>query len=717
MMKFDINSLEFDETETTPTWHNRLTGVLTSMLLHCAMLICLAFMVFSEGSPVSDVFDFRASRADSDDLVDLLSLEVISESLEAPQNAEPLFADLPSEIDTKLESQDWSDDLRPEMKRHQMATLASLAGSISVSSASTPADRNESLFKRMTEMRGGKSYDGPLLKTPKDGVRQSQNAMDAVSGILGQLGEASDHDGPVWILWVMDASISLVEDRQQLAPLVRDFYDKLKVSKKPGAYPWPTTAVFAYGRGVMPLGINKGMPKPSEIASTLINVPIDESGIENVMTAVTSAVGSVPFKNRDTRIEVVVWTDESGDDLYALETAILSCRRRNARVHVVGPLSVFGMRKGLQQFTLPQPFNRPILLPVDRGPDSAFPERAQLPYWYESRDINWANGAAIIPANLGGQNFGGPHRQRLLAPSGPYGLTRLALATGGTFTSINRPGDIASATRDELFDYMPDYRSATEIANDIDQFPLRRAVIEAAALSDTVQYWPPQMDYPTLPSDRFPYRSVGLYLTPQRFAKRLPNDLEESVEGLRGAQMMIEQAIQIMTLRSNGKAGFESESGETAAELAFDEVSLEHVTPSEYYHETSPRWQAWYDLNLGRLLAHSVRIREFVLQCEYLSTRDARAMMTQKGFNVLRMVPSNVLKGDQQSASRRTAAVQLLNRVVKNHPDTPWGDLARWELAHPVGVEPSFSMRPPPRRIVTPVPRMPAQPRPTLPKL
>lgn len=186
-----------------------------------------------------------------------------------------------------------------------------------------------------------------------------------------------------------------------------------------------------------------------------------------------------------------------------------------------------------------------------------------------------------------------------------YGLTRLALATGGTFTAINRPGDIAAATREELFEYMPDYRSLREIAYDIDR----------------------------------------------------------------------------------------------------------------YYQEQSPRWKAWYDLNLGRLLAHSVRIHEFILQCEFLAGPQARVMMLDQGFNQLQMKPSQEMKGGPASVTRTQTAVKLLERVVREHADTPWGDLAAWELEHPVGVEPVLSVRPPPRRVGPMVPRRPPPLRPTLPLL
>lgn len=720
------DSFYTDESDQSVSLGNQLAGVFTSMVVHCVLLILLSVVVLPQSKLATDSIRLDAGYAEADSSVDLVSLEMADSSQddllfmldEIPRaDTEMLLKDLQSQQDAQVDVSDLLDQIEGDTLKQPDSSeaIADMSDLKATSAKLKSKNRPRSAVELMTTVsREGKSFNGPLLKDPKDGVRQMRTTDEAAQGVLDQLREASDHNGQVWILWVMDASISLVDERQQLAPIVKNFYDELKVSKKPGAFPWPTTAVFAFGQGVVLLGVNTGQPKPLEIANTLINVPIDESGTENVMTAVASAVASVPIKNRNTRIEVVVWTDESGDDLNALEDVILLCRLRNARVHIVGPLSVLGMRKGLQQFTLPPPYDQPILLPVHRGPDSAFPERAQLPYWYESSDIDWGNGP-IIPANLGTKNFGGPHRQRLLAPSGPYAITRLALATGGTFTTINRPGDIAAATREQLFDYMPDYRSALEIAYDIDRYPLRRAVIEAAALTGTAEYWPPRMSYPTGLNTQFPFRSIGLYQTPQTFAQQLPAELQVSVERLRRAQIVIEQAIQIMMLRFNYESYVDTQSSDGETVVSLHEVSLEQVTPSEYHQERSPRWRAWYDLNLGRLLAHSVRIHEYMLQCQILASPQSRTLMLSQGVNQLTLTSSAEMRGGPISVTRVRTAAKLLERVVRDHADTPWGDLATWELEHPVGVKPVLSVRLPPRPVVG-IP-LPPQPRPALPRL
>ena len=45
---------------------------------------------------------------------------------------------------------------------------------------------------------------------------------------------------------------------------------------------------------------------------------------------------------RDKQLAIVIWTDESGDDVTNLEDAIKVCREQKVAVSVVGPSSVLG---------------------------------------------------------------------------------------------------------------------------------------------------------------------------------------------------------------------------------------------------------------------------------------------------------------------------------------------------------------------------------------
>jgi hypothetical protein len=97
---------------------------------------------------------------------------------------------------------------------------------------------------------------------------------------------------------------------------------------------------------------------------------------------------------------------------------------------------------------------------------------------------------------------------------------------------------------------------------------------------------------------------------------------------------------------------------------------------------TNLRWQAGYDLALGRVLAARARTEGY-----NAILAKAEQGLTFKDPNndtwVLRSadeisVGSNIEKMAKQ-------AKELLNQVVEQHPDTPWALLAKRELRDPMG--------------------------------
>jgi hypothetical protein len=701
---------------------------LTSLLVHCALILFLGvFIVLPElrnnGGSLSlsaaaiapnsnELVSFDMMPEIADQQLESMS-PVQSQSLEAspPELSVQVSIDVPEALNIESTTAIPIDNVGNEVAKASVEK--------STIDSRPKQNRQKSVVSWIPTMsKKGIKVQEALLVTPKDGVSQIASASGAADSVMEKLRGSIGQAGPVAIVWLMDASLSLVEERRQLAPQVYSFYESLKANAV-GSKIRPKTSIFAFGQNVVPVQRNLDFLDSKEVANAIHSLPIDETGNENVLSALSLAIGSIPNIPSNLRIEVVIWTDESGDDLAMLEDAIQLCRYRNARVHVVGPLSVFGMEKGLQQFTLPEPNRWSVLLPVKRGPDSAFPERAQLPLWHESQDVDWGSDT-LIPAEQSAQNLGGPHRQLLLAPSGPYALTRLALATGGSYTALNRAGDLAAAGREQLFDYMPDYRSGWEIAYDIDKYPLRRAIIEAAALTGTINYWPPQRAYPSNVYNRFPYNSYVFYVPPTQFPRELKQQLAINVQRLLPAQKGIEQAIELM-LQSIGTNYENSSSGEAvpskstvSSKSKTEEMSAEFVTSLAYQDEKSPRWRAWYDLNLGRLLCHSVRIAEYIERCIKLSEPESTRSMLDGGINSITLNASPQILGGVESVNRAQTAIVLLERVIKEHPNTPWSDLATWELQSALGIEVSTTTIPPP--VVTRMP-LPAQPRPSLPRL
>lgn len=264
--------------------------------------------------------------------------------------------------------------------------------------------------------------------------------------------------GNLLVVWLLDASISLVDEREAVAQrLERVFAELGELGSLQGDM--LVNAVLGFGLDTRVL-----LPpsnRPAEIVRAIRDVPIDDSGVENVFSAVIESVNRYKsLKSRqDRRLMIVVWTDEAGDDNERLEEAIKACQRLAVPVFTVGPSSVFGRRKGIQMYRHPED-GALYPIEVDRGPEAAHFERLRVPYW-----------------------FGGPQFEEISAGIGPFALTRLAVQTGGAYF-INDPQEQrAGYSLETMRRYMPDYSSAASCARAVQQSPLRKAVVRAAEVT------------------------------------------------------------------------------------------------------------------------------------------------------------------------------------------------------------------------------------------
>lgn len=90
-----------------------------------------------------------------------------------------------------------------------------------------------------------------------------------------------------------------------------------------------------------------------------------------------------------------------------------------------------------------------------------------------------------------------------------------------------------------------------------------------------------------------------------------------------------------------------------------------------------PRWQAGYDLAIGRALAVKVR----------METYNAMLAMAKRGLklkdpknNTFRLEPNDSIEAGSQYTKLAERAKLYLTRVTKDHPGTPWAAEAQREL-------------------------------------
>jgi len=445
----------------------------------------------------------------------------------------------------------------------------------------------------------------------------------AVDRITHEIASRMEKD-PVLVIWLMDASISLVDDRQMVADRLNRVYTEL--SELGSSRRSLLSAVMAYGESVREM-----VPPTTDgqlVVEAIRNVPTDESGIENVFSTVTYAIKKYRplITTEQRRTVVVVWTDESGDDYPRLEEAIMSCKKLAIPVFTVGPSAMFGKEKGTHAYKNPED-GETYMLPVSRGPDALHQEGIRLPFW-----------------------FGGEQHDVLHAGVGPFGLTRLAIETGGAYFINDQEEDRSPFRLEVMKDYMPDYLSIPEYIQRVNGNNLRRAILNAVEVTHREVFQP---------TPRLIFEPTGRTY------------IQELADAQKAAAL--NQRVLDMALAPFGK-GMEA----------------------DYAKETSKRWRAWYDLTYGRLLAMQVRSNEYNWACAEMKKKGAE-FVDQKS-NRWKFVPAAEIRFNSQAEKQANEAIRVLKRCVDENPGTPWAVMAQRELKDSLGfnVEEHYVAPPPP---------------------
>lgn len=265
------------------------------------------------------------------------------------------------------------------------------------------------------------------------------------------------------VIWALDASTSLADRRKAVADRFDNVYKQLgKMGDTSALY----SVVVTYGKGAQLLTDEplQDVQKLSEIVRT--GVKEDSSGVENVFGALKLALEKFRgFRRSEGAWNKLVFivTDERGDDAdQYLEDVIALSKRSLARVYTVGNAAIFGQKHGYIRYTWKegdQEFTRD--LPLDQGPESAFPQAIQLPFIGSGSD--WK-------------------LRQMSASYGPYALTRLCAETGGMYL-ITEESRGYSFDRAVMRSYTPDYTPVRVQEQEIKRNAAKAALVNAAGLS------------------------------------------------------------------------------------------------------------------------------------------------------------------------------------------------------------------------------------------
>ena len=279
------------------------------------------------------------------------------------------------------------------------------------------------------------------------------------------------------VVWLFDESLSQVERREAIADRFENVYRQLGArdlledkSLK--------TCVASFGKG-----FHVHTPDPvddvTEVVKAIRTIPADETGFENVFTAIRMSYRRWASYRRKSRrnMMIIVVTDERGDDYNQLESLISELSRADVKTYCVGNASPFGREKGYIRYTWTQDnetFTEDIS--VDQGPETVAAERLQLPFW-----------------TGGGRGLG-----RMSSGFGPYALTRLCVETGGVFflaeDALGRKFDYAV-----MRNYLPDYRPIANYQRQLKHNKAKFALVQAAQ----------QAMVNSVPTPRFVFRALN----------------------------------------------------------------------------------------------------------------------------------------------------------------------------------------------------------------
>jgi hypothetical protein len=442
---------------------------------------------------------------------------------------------------------------------------------------------------------------------------------------------------PTLVCWVFDQSVSLAGQRREIAGRLSRVFDELGVTAT-GRINELNNLVFAYGKQVTVV-----TPEPTEDVSRVVaaieSIPIDESGIEMTFTAIGLAArqgdkASIPGGRKN--VIVIAFTDEVGNDQQFVDPVGEFCRRHAIRVFVVGVPAPFGQQSVRFKFVEFDPRYQSMeqWAAVDQGPETLYPEVVQV----RPKD------APDEPIDSG---------------FGPFNLSRLCAETGGVYFAVHanremkgrvRDGAVApmSAALRYFFDpavmrtYAPDYLSTAELDKRIKANAAKLALVEAARTAELNPLEGARMEFPREDDGRL----AGLLSKAQQQAAVL----EPKIERLHG-------------ILQSGRGG------------------RLKIKPEE------KRWQAGYDLALGRVLAAKVRTEAYNAMLAYakrgMKFKDPKS-------DTWRLVPSNEVLMSQvgaQVSKQADEAREFLDRVVADHPGTPWAKIAAEERATPLGYE------------------------------
>jgi hypothetical protein len=422
------------------------------------------------------------------------------------------------------------------------------------------------------------------------------------------------------VVWMFDESGSMKDDQQAIKAKFDRVSSELKAHIDDDKRSAGALNHVIVGFGdALHVETRKPTDDIDKIGKQIDRLKIDETGVENTLQAITAVVNEFGrLIGKDRRLLIVLATDESGDDGPYVEEARQALVSRGVPLYVIGRQSLFGYEWARLQYI--DPVTKDVYWPlIRRGPESAGVEALQ---------------------------WDGLHERWDEQPSGfaPYELARLAKDSGGIYFLLPSEEFMRVRQREQAYsittlkEYVPDYESRAAYMRRLANSELRSTLVNV--INQTRGY-----------SYRRPYS-----LDYDQLAKEINEEVPKVIE--RGQLL---RAV---------------------------EVKLRQI---KKYRDREPdkRWQAHYDLILAQSVAYQIKafeyvacLREMVALAQSGRLKPSRAPIPGQ-LDVYWVINHSTQPKapKKETEAHYPVAKQLLEEVIQRHPNTPWADLARDELA------------------------------------
>ena len=481
--------------------------------------------------------------------------------------------------------------------------------------------------------------DQAFRKSHAEAAFSSAPEEQAVRRVTGEI-ERYVEVGPTLVVWLVDRTRSAQPLASAAVAAAARFYQSENVQQwaQDGEQPL-LTAVAALDDKVELL-LDPPSDQPQAVRSALDRITQTDGGRELTLAAVKQLLDRYePLRAQRRQIVIVLISDETASDGALLEEVTARLKKEIIPVYAVGYAAPWGQANPFRQTAAG---GSPSGNDGDGGSADAWPT-----YGPESVDSERVH----LPVPASGFGFRSAEMDDLVESGyGPFEIERLCRAGGGAFLAVRpsggsfaRFGETASSWptgAEARFDpevvskYRPDYVSEAEYKQLLAESKSRQALHEAARLGRADVLDSPDLSFAKAANEAQMKRQLD---SAQQASARVAPQLDRLYETL------------------------------LPGEADRDQL-------------TGARWQAQFDYALGRVLAAKARNDGYNQMIAAL-----KAGKGPKDVSTYVLEPAESYETSSALKKMADKAKLYLERVVEEHPGTPWAKFAEEDLKVPMG--------------------------------